>query len=67
MILLTMTLCLAAGGADAECRKSSRIVPTMLECRKRSDAMEACITETAQAPGVKVIYLGSECSTGVDG
>ena len=66
MTLLTMTVCVATIGSIAECHTSIWILATMLEYRKRSDAMAAHITETAQAPVVKVIFPGSERSRGVD-
>lgn len=66
MILLAVTICLAANGT-AECMRRSEIVPSLPECRKLGQATEEYLTANAQAPGVTVVFVGHQCSRGMDG
>jgi ABC-type branched-subunit amino acid transport system substrate-binding protein len=65
MILLAVTLCLAARG-EAECQRHVRWVQTPQDCRQIGEAMAEYL-KASELEGVTVIFIGRTCSRGTDG
>jgi len=65
MILLAVTMCIAANGS-AECARHTQLLPDMAECRKIGAAHEEYLANHAEIAGGAVIFLGHQCSTGKD-
>lgn len=67
MWLLTATLCLSTGLADARCVTEARIIPSRLECVKMKKATRDYIEAKADDLGANVVFLGVDCTQGRDG
>jgi hypothetical protein len=65
MILLAVTLCLAARG-EAECQRHVRWVQAPLECKQIGEAMAEYL-KASEPEGMTVIFIGRTCSRGTDG